>query len=178
MSAQRFDFGLTEIRHAPQGTETTPLMTLDEVCVLPDGHPLLEKQVLTPTDFEGQPFVSLSATDSYRQQIDQIFAEAGTMRRMVIETHSAASICAMVREGVGVAIVNPLTALDYAGNGVHIRRFSRAIPFSVNIVRPIHRPPSRVVDVFIEALAEQAELIDAKIATGLVPGKANISGPA
>ncbi|APO70896.1 transcriptional activator protein LysR (plasmid) [Rhizobium gallicum] len=165
LSAQRYDFGLTEIGHAPQGTEATALVMLDEVCVLPDGHPLLRKTILSPGDFEGQPFVSLSATDSYRQQIDRIFRETGITRRMVIETHSAASICAMVREGVGLAIVNPLTALDYAHNGVHIRPFSASIPFSVNIVRPIHRPPSRLVEVFQSELTEQAKLIKKQIAS-------------
>ncbi|MBB4273435.1 LysR family transcriptional regulator [Rhizobium mongolense] len=165
LSAQRYDFGLTEIGHAPQGTEATALAMLDEVCVLPDGHPLLRKTILSPVDFEGQPFVSLSATDSYRQQIDRIFRETGTTRRMVIDTHSAASICAMVREGIGLAIVNPLTALDYAHNGVHIRPFSVSIPFSVNIVRPIHRPPSRLVEIFESALIEQAKLIKKQIAS-------------
>ncbi|MBB4227198.1 LysR family transcriptional regulator [Rhizobium mongolense] len=165
LSAQRYDFGLTEIGHAPQATEATALVMLDEVCVLPDGHPLLRKTILSPGDFEGQPFVSLSATDSYRQQIDRIFRETGTTRRMVIDTHSAASICAMVREGIGLAIVNPLTALDYAHNGVHIRPFSVSIPFSVNIVRPIHRPPSRLVEIFESALIEQAKLIKKQIAS-------------
>lgn len=169
LSAQRYDFGLTEIGNAPQGTETTALMALDEVCVLPDGHPLLGKKRLSPHDFEGEPFVSLSSTDSYRQQIDEIFRKAGIARRMVIETHSAASICAMVREGIGLAIVNPLTALDYADNGVSIRPFSVSIPFSVNIVRPVHRPPSRIVEVFEDTLFEQAKLINERLA--LIPAR-------
>ena len=159
LSAQRYDFGLSEVGNAPQGTEATSLMTLDEVCVLPDGHPLLEKKTLVPDDFEGQPFVSLSAADSYRKQIDRVFAETGTSRRMVLETHSAASICAMVREGIGLAIVNPLTALDYAENGVHIRRFSVSIPFSVYMIRPTYRPPSHLVEIFKQALEEQAEIV-------------------
>jgi DNA-binding transcriptional LysR family regulator len=140
-------------------------MTLDEICVLPDAHPLREKAVLSPDDFEGQSFVSLSATDSYRQQIDRIFRNAGIMRHMVIETHSAVSVCSMVREGIGLAIVNPLTALDYAGNGIHLRRLSFSIPFSVNIVRPIHRPPSQLVEVFGAELARQARQIEARLAT-------------
>ncbi len=165
LSAQRYDLGLTEVDHAPQGTAVTPLQTLDEICVLPDAHPLLEKTVLSPGDFEGQSFVSLSAMDSYRRQIDQIFRNAGIMRCMVIETHSAASVCSMVREGIGLAIVNPLTALDYAGHGLHLRRVSFSIPFSVNIVRPIHRPQSQLVEVFRAELARQAGLIEARLAT-------------
>ena len=71
---------------------------------------------------------------------------------MVVETHSAASICAMVRAGVGVAVVNPLTALDYAGSGIVVRRFSVSVPFTVSLIRPLHRPASALVDAFSEHL--------------------------
>jgi DNA-binding transcriptional LysR family regulator len=128
LSAQRHDLGLTETLHTPAGTERTPLLTLNEVCVLPQGHPLAAKPALTPADFHGENYISLSRTDSYRQLLDALFVEHQVKRRMVVETHSAASICAMVRAGVGISVVNPLTALDYAGNGVVVRRFSVEVP--------------------------------------------------
>ncbi|PXF29244.1 transcriptional regulator [Pokkaliibacter plantistimulans] len=152
LAAQRYDLGLTEVAQAPQGTELDAVIVLDEVCVLPQGHALASKTVLTPGDFAGQAFISLSALDSYRQQIDSTFARHEVERQLVIDTHSAASVCAMVREGIGVAIVNPLTALDYAGQGVVIRRFSESIPFTVSLVRPLHRPPSPLVSAFTDAL--------------------------
>lgn len=51
LSAQRHDLGLTETTLTPAGTERVTLMTLNEVCVLPTGHPLLVKDRLTPQDF-------------------------------------------------------------------------------------------------------------------------------
>lgn len=152
LSAQRHDLGLTETLHTPPGTERTPLLTLNEVCVLPKGHPLAEKSVLTPEDFGGENYISLSRSDSYRQLLDDLFSEHQVRRRMVVETHSAASICAMVRAGVGISVVNPLTALDYAQSGVEIRRFSIEVPFTVNLIRPLHRPGSALVDAFITHL--------------------------
>ncbi len=71
---------------------------------------------------------------------------------MVVETHSAASVCAMVRAGAGVSIVNPLTALDYAASGVTVRRFSIDVPFTVSLIRPLHRPASALVDAFSKHL--------------------------
>ena len=146
---------MTETLHTPAGTERTPLLTLNEVCVLPQGHPLAAKQVLTPADFNGENYISLSRTDSYRQLLDALFHEHQVKRRMVVETHSAASICAMVRAGVGISVVNPLTALDYAGNGVVVRRFSVEVPFTVSLVRPLHRPGSALVDAFCDHLLNE-----------------------
>lgn len=164
LSAQRYDLGLTEVANAPPGTELSPLMTVDEVCVLPTGHPLLEKPVLAPEDFASKPFVSLSSLDSYRQQIDEIFRQALVERHLVLETHSAASVCAMVRERVGLAIVNPLTALDFVGQGLEIRPFTVSIPFTVSLIKPLHRPASRLVSLFEEALREQAAAVEARLA--------------
>ncbi|EHA8173705.1 LysR family transcriptional regulator [Salmonella enterica subsp. enterica] len=166
LSAQRHDLGLTETLHAPAGTTRTELLTLNEVCVLPCDHPLAAKTVLTPDDFQGENFISLSRLDSYRQLLDTLFAEHQVKRRMVVETHSAASVCAMVRAGAGVSIVNPLTALDYAASGVAVRRFSIDVPFTVSLIRPLHRPASALVDTFnkhlqthLSRLVESLEVI-------------------
>lgn len=148
LSAQRYDLGLTENTLTPAGTERHTLLTLNEVCVLPAGHHLAAKTELTPADFAGENYISLSPTDSYRQLLDGLFMEFKVKRRMVVETHSAASVCAMVKAGVGLSIVNPLTALDYQGSELVVRPFSEPIPFTVSLIRPLHRPASALVDAF------------------------------
>ena len=163
LSAQRYDLGLIETSHTPAGTERTELFTGNEVCVLPQEHELAEKPCLTPQDFAGQNYISLSQTDSYRQLLDQLFNEHGVQRRMVMETHSAASVCAMVRAGVGVSIVNPLTALDYASSGVVIRRFSIDVPFTVSLIRPRHRPSSALVETFSAHLQQHISLFNQRL---------------
>ena len=159
LSAQRHDLGLTETLATPAGTARHELLSLDEVCVLPAGHRLAEKAVLTPMDFQGENYISLSRTDSYRQLLDTLFAEHQVKRRMVVETHSAASICAMVRAGVGISVVNPLTALDYADSGIAIRRFTVSVPFTVSLIKPLHRPASALVDTFSAHLQQGLDTI-------------------
>ncbi|WP_158783963.1 LysR family transcriptional regulator [Pantoea sp. BAV 3049] len=164
LSAQRYDLGLTETNVTPAGTERTELFTGLEVCVLPEDHPLADKTCLTPQDFSGQNYISLSRTDSYRQLLDNLFNEQGVQRRMVMETHSAASVCSMARAGVGVSVVNPLTALDYAGSGVVIRRFSVDVPFTVSLIRPRHRPSSALVEAFSAHLQQHISLFNQRLA--------------
>ena len=163
LSAQRHDLGITETLHTPAGTERTPLLTLNEVCVLPQDHPLTAREILTPADFHGQNYISLSRTDSYRQLLDTLFNEHQVKRRMVVETHSAASICALVRAGVGLSVVNPLTALDYVDSGVAVRRFSIDVPFTVSLIRPLHRPASALVEAFTHHLQTSLPRITAPL---------------
>jgi len=163
LTEQRFDIGLCERIHAPAATTLTPLLQADEVCVLPDGHPLLARRVLRPKDFADQAFVSFAPSDPYRQQVDALFEEQGVRRRLALETASAASVCALVRQGLGLAIVNPLTAMELAGTGLQIRPLSVSIPFAVSLVLPQLRPASPLRDAFVQALQQAAVDLQARL---------------
>lgn len=157
LAAQTHDLGLTEHDQTPPGTRQTPLLQAEEVAVLPEGHALASKTKLKLRDFAGLPFVSLAASDPYRQQLDALFAQQGVVPLRHIETPSAASVCAMVARGLGLAIVNPLTAVEYLGRGLVIRRLSPAIAFRASLVRPLQRPGNAVVDALEAALRAEAK---------------------
>jgi len=163
LTEQRFDLGLCERIYAPAATALTPLLQADEVCVLPDGHPLLAKRVLKPKDFAGLPFVSFAPADPYRLLVDQMFEQQGVRRHLALETASAASVCALVRQGLGVAIVNPLTAMELAGAGLQVRPLSVSIPFAVTLVVPQLRPASPLREAFVKCLKQVASTLQASL---------------
>jgi DNA-binding transcriptional LysR family regulator len=158
MAEQRHDLGLTERAQAINGCELQLLASLAEVAVLPAGHPLLAREVLTLADFAGQAFVSLADDDPYRHTIDTLFAEAGVHRHLRFQTHSAAAVCALVAQGLGLAIVNPFTARASAGPRLHWRPLATRIAFEVHLVRPNHRPkPPGVAELAAALVATAAE---------------------
>ncbi len=156
LSEQRFDLGLSETAEAPTGVTLQPLLEVNEVAVLPRGHALARQSVLTPQDFEGQRFVSLAVGDRYRLAIDQMFAAAGVTRITAPETASAAAVCAMVRQGLGVAIVNPLTALELSGPDLLVRRLSVPITFQVSLLLPDVAAPHPLRGALVAAMTEAA----------------------
>jgi len=164
LSEQRHDLGLSERREAPMGCTLETLLVADEVCVLPPGHVLVQKAVLAPADFAGEPFVSLAPADPYRQQADAVFAAAGVQRKLLLDSPSAVSVCALVREGLGLGIVNPLTALALAGTGLVIRPFSVAIPFHVAVVLPQWRTEHPLRAALLVALRDAAQDLQARLA--------------
>lgn len=155
IAAQRFDLGLTEEADVPPGTRSVALPALDEVAVLPATHVLAAKTLLTASDFADQAFVSLARDDPYRQQMDAVFARARVQRQLLLETHSAVAVCAMVAQGLGVAIVNPLTARACASDRLVVRPLAFSIPFQVHALLPLHRPAVSGVDGLLEALREE-----------------------
>jgi DNA-binding transcriptional LysR family regulator len=157
LAEQRYDLGLVERHEAPAACELQTLLVADEVAVLPAGHPLAARARLAPRDFAGQAFVSLAPMDPYRQQIDALFAQADIERALRLDTPSAVSVCALVRQGLGLGIVNPLTALEMAGPGLVVRPLTVSIPFHVALVRPAWRAPHPLRADLEAALAEAAQ---------------------
>ncbi len=163
LTEQRFDLGLIERREAPAGTMLAPLLQADEVCVLPAGHALLARRVLRPRDFETAPFISLAPADPYRQLIDAMFEQHAVQRQLSIEATTALAVCSLVRQGLGMAIVNPLTALELAGPALHIRPLSVPIPFHVGLVTPELRTVNPLRDRFVAALRAAATDTQARL---------------
>jgi len=171
LAAQAHDLGVTEHDTALAGAQPVLLLELEEVAVLPSGHPLLAKKRLAAADFAGLDFVSFHPRDRYRQWVDKVFAEAGVDRQLAVETDSAVAVCAMVRHGLGLAIVNPLTALALSGpeSGIAARPLSFAVPFRVYSVRPAHRPGNALVARFEAALRAECDALREAIARAWEP---------
>ena len=152
MSEQRFDLGLAEQATPLPGVRVEPLLEADEVAVLPADHPLTAQQRLALADFDGHDFISLAADDPYRREIDARFATAHVNRRLRVQTHSAVAVCELVRAGLGLAIVNPLTAAACAGAGLLVRPLAVSIPYRVSALIPLHRPAQPLVEKLLSAL--------------------------
>ena len=61
-----------------------------------------------------------------------------------------------LEEGLGVAIVNPVTALAAASAQLVLRRLAFSIPFSVTALLPLYRPPLPEVAPMLDALRSEA----------------------
>ncbi len=156
LSEQRFDLGLGETSEAPNGVELQDLLQADEVAVLPADHPLCRLPVLQAQDFAGTRFVSLAEGDPYRQAIDNMFLQAGVQRESLLETASAVAVCAMVQQGLGVAIVNPLTAAAMAGPRLVVRPLTMRIAFHVSLLLPQVAAPHPLRDALVAAFTQCA----------------------
>ncbi|TXI19424.1 MAG: LysR family transcriptional regulator [Roseateles sp.] len=152
ISEQRHDLALAEQATLIPGVRVEPVLEADEVALLPEGHALAARERLDLADFAGQPFVSLAQDDPYRREIDGRFVAAGIHRQLRVQTHSAVAVCELVRAGLGLAIVNPLTAAACAGPGLAIRPLAVSIPYRVSALIPLHRPAQPLVQALLDEL--------------------------
>lgn len=174
VATRHCDLGLAAPRSGFPAVLEEPLLCLPGVVALPRGHRLGRlRRALTPHDLAGEPFLSLALEDGTRHAADDAFRAAGVPLRMRVETPYGATICAMVAEGLGVALINPLVAEDHAGLPISFRRFAVPVPFRSNLLLPRETGGDRLSEAFARLLREEAAAVGARWAH--LPGAARLS---
>jgi DNA-binding transcriptional LysR family regulator len=154
-----YDFALLEIGIQVEGLAMTEIGIGHEVCVLPVNHRLCAKAQLSPEELDGEPAITNRQGDTYRQRHERMLERAGVRWKVVVETATADTMCAMVRAGVGLAIVNPITARNHQGAGLEVRPLSVPLPFTAAICRPLGRPISGELSRFLDIIVEECRLV-------------------
>ena len=155
LMALHYELGVAEIGVAVDGMDMTECEIGDEVCIVPTGHRLAQLDVIRPADLSGESFVGFPPDDRYRRRFDQILGNAGLSKNTRIETNTAEAVCALVQQGAGVGLVNPISAWAWRGRGIEVRKFSVSIPFIAGICRPMGRPKNRLADQVTELLVDE-----------------------
>lgn len=151
---QQFDIGLATRAHEIPGVSSRSFLRSVGACVLPPGHRLAGREVISPGDLQGEPFISLMSGDVTRTRIDRLFDDAGIERDLVVETQYAMTVCSLVMKGVGCSIVNPAAASDFVPQGLVVRPFQPRIEFEYMLHTPALRPLSQIALRFIELMSE------------------------
>jgi DNA-binding transcriptional LysR family regulator len=149
-----FDIGLAAEEIDISGVLHQVFVQPRALCVLPIGHPLTEKEVIRPTDLHEQPFITYVPEDRTRQRLDHIFADAGARPRIVVETIYAATVCALVAEGVGIGLASPYAIAGADASQLVLRPFEPEVHSRSLLILPLDRPKSQLVRDFIDCLME------------------------
>ncbi|WP_432347123.1 LysR substrate-binding domain-containing protein [Shinella yambaruensis] len=152
VASGQFDLGIVADEIDRTGVEVEEFAQFRVALAMPQGHPLEALDVIHPSDLDGQKFIALAPEDTTRREAEAAFARAGVTVRPVIETPYSTTICAMVAAGIGIGLVNPLTAEPYVDHGLVLRPFEPALHFRTLLITPPNRLPSRNLEEFIKQL--------------------------
>jgi DNA-binding transcriptional LysR family regulator len=126
------------------------------VAVVRADDPLAAKPRLTLHDFAARRLVTMRNPYRLRPRLDAAFAQAGVRTAGTIETNASLNALGAVRAGLGLAVVEPVTAYGLPVDGMVIRPLDIVIPFLFGVITPEFRPPSPVVIAAANALAQAA----------------------
>lgn len=161
VSDQQFHIGFAGLSVSVPSVRFEHLCRTQAVCVLPAGHELAAKEIITLQDLGRQKFISLASADDLRKSIDIAFERAGVEREISIETHMGAMACRFVAGGAGVSIVDIFSAKQFAPSQIEFRTLDVEIPYDIWIVYPLKREVSQLTGVFVDHVRR---IIEAQLA--------------
>jgi DNA-binding transcriptional LysR family regulator len=141
------------------------LPSVPAVAIVPEGHALAKKRVIRPKDLAGQAFIAMEPTTPLRHRIDVAFADEGASYQARVETPLSMIACGLVASGAGVSVIDPLSALEYVGQGIVMRPFAPRIQFDVVLLRSADRDLSPLAQEFARGFGEELAIF-AKGAAG------------
>lgn len=143
------DLGIGDIRVQHDGLRLFPFRRAFAHAAIPVDHRLANREEIVPEDLEGESFIALTRRFHQRNVYDRIFAEKGVERNMRAEVATSISVCELVREGMGIGLVNPFPVTLRHFEGVVFRPFRPSVEYLTYFFTPA-RTVSPIAQSFIE----------------------------
>lgn len=147
---RHYDIGLVYHQEDRAGLPGEVIGRSTAVAVLPQNHPLAEKDAVHLPDLADYRIILPGRRAPLRLALNGALAAAGIELQTPIEA-SLFNCCALTAHGVGMAVVDPLIAAEFADQLV-VKPFLPNIALSYQIVRPPQAPSSQLTDVFSQLI--------------------------
>lgn len=149
------DFAVTTVGAASDRLEHRPLIRDRFRAVLPEGHPLAERDELTWEDLAAEPFLAVGPESSVRRLTDAAFAQAGAGAAPAAEASNVATVGGLVAAGLGVSAL-PALVLPLLGPGrvVHRELVAPVVERRLDVVVRARRTLPPAAAAFLDLLQE------------------------
>lgn len=149
------DFAITTVGASPDRLEHRPLIRDQFHAVLPEGHPLADRDEVTWEDLAAEPFLAVGPESSVRRLTDAAFAQAGAGPTLAAEAGNVATVGGLVAAGLGVSAM-PALVLPLLGPGrvVHRRLTGPVVERRLDVVVRARRTLPLAASAFLELLEE------------------------
>ncbi len=154
----RVDIALSDAEPNHAAVRVEPFRESHVVCLMQRSDPLAAKSVVTPADLDGRAYVAQTRRHSARVAKDRALAAAGVQPRITIETATVVSAAELVREGLGVALINPFPTALRLDPSLVTRPFQPTITLQTCFLSPAGTRHSPATLAFMAMVRARADL--------------------
>lgn len=122
------------------------------VVALPENDPAARHDVVPVAELAGRRVITMANPYRLRRRLDAALGHAAG----AIETNSSINALAAVRAGLGVSVLEPITAYGAPMAGVAIRPIDLDIPFFFGVITSQSQPLTPACQAMADALAQAA----------------------
>ncbi|MGY6269409.1 LysR family transcriptional regulator [Achromobacter denitrificans] len=125
------------------------------VAALPEDDPVAQQAVVPVSALAGRRLITMANPFRLRRRLDAALASNGQLPG-TLETNSSINALAAVRAGLGVSVLEPITAYGAPMAGVAIRPIDLDIPFFFGVITPQSQTLTPACQAMADALAQAA----------------------
>jgi DNA-binding transcriptional LysR family regulator len=125
------------------------------VAALPEDDPVAQQAVVPVSALAGRRLITMANPFRLRRRLDAALAPNGQLPG-TLETNSSINALAAVRAGLGVSVLEPITAYGAPMAGVAIRPIDLDIPFFFGVITPQSQTLTPACQAMADALAQAA----------------------
>ncbi|MEF2074425.1 LysR family transcriptional regulator [Consotaella aegiceratis] len=151
LRARMADFGVSAFPLDHAGLTCHLVCESQLVAALPEASALAQEDTMPLTALAENRLVTLSNPYRVRRLIEAALSKAGVRPRSELATNSSLNAIAAARAGLGIAIVDPVSAFGIGVKGVAIRPLDVAISYSWGLFSATGRVLSEPLQDFISA---------------------------
>ncbi|RZJ10150.1 MAG: LysR family transcriptional regulator [Haliea sp.] len=122
-------------------------------CVLPEGHKLAKKRIVTPDDLVGERLIGSPTDTPYGQALLRAYGPHASTLNVQSLVRSATSACWQAQAGGGIAVVDRAAVAGTTFRQLVVRPFQTATRLPIAVLHNRYRPLSVVQQAFCDAFA-------------------------
>jgi len=163
VGSRKVDIGFGSTLASLPGIHCESISTHQAICILPPDHPLAAKPHISAHDLNGQPFITMSRTEGVHAVVDDIFRHENIEVANVAECTMTTAACALVENGVGITLADPVGASFFLDRRVVLKRFVPTAPVTfyaywlAGVATHFRR------DAFVDILKKEARRMEAEL---------------
>ena len=129
-----------------------PLAKGHLVCICAPDHPLADHAEVSAEQIAQYPLIGIDPNDPYGGIMAGLFHQAGISYDIVIRARFGTTVCALVKQNLGVAVIDAFTVADLRGSGLTIRAIKEPTTFQTYIGMRNDDALSSYATTFVSAL--------------------------
>ncbi|HVT30549.1 MAG TPA: LysR family transcriptional regulator [Lacipirellulaceae bacterium] len=147
------DLGVALLPAHRPGMARIPILEGRMVVAIHPKHPLAARNgPLTPRELKREQLIGLEPVSRLGPLVRQAFDAAHVPYNPGVEVRHCSAACALVQEGIGIAIVDEFSASGADASQLAVRPFSPLIPITGYVLHLDHRPLSRLARRCLEEM--------------------------
>jgi DNA-binding transcriptional LysR family regulator len=134
-----------------------PLAKGKLLCIVPEAHPLARRASIPAAEIVKHPLIGIDPNDPYGRIMASIFRNQSLAYEVSIKARFGATVCALVRNGLGIAVIDEFTVVDGNVPGIKALRIAEETEFQTYVAFRKDATLSSYCEFFIDALRAHME---------------------